>query len=85
VDIFDAGPTMAARRDDIRTIRISRTGRARVVEALEGATMLISRDAIGEFRAVRAPAHLEGEEIAVSVSTAAALGVTDGDRLRAAP
>jgi arginine/ornithine N-succinyltransferase beta subunit len=47
--------------------------------------MLISRDAIGEFRAVRAAATLEGEEIGVSASTAAALGVTDGDRLRAAP
>jgi arginine N-succinyltransferase len=85
VDIFDAGPTMAARRDDIRTIRTSRAGRARVVEVVEGPPMLISRDAIGDFRAVRAPATLEGEEIVVSASTAMALGVADGDRIRAAP
>jgi arginine N-succinyltransferase len=85
VDIFDAGPTMAARRDDISTIRASRAGRVRVVEAVEAPLMLISRDALGDFRAVRASASLEGEEITVSASTATALGVTDGDRLRAAP
>jgi arginine N-succinyltransferase len=84
VDIFDAGPTMAARRDDIRTIRTSRAGRARVVEALEAAPMLVSRDAIAQFRAVRAPARLEGEEIMVSADTACALGVGDGERLRVA-
>jgi arginine/ornithine N-succinyltransferase beta subunit len=46
--------------------------------------MLISRDAIGEFRAVRAPARPDGDEIEVSAPTAAALGVGDGDRIRAA-
>jgi len=84
VDIFDAGPTMAARRDDIRTIRTSRVGRARQVETVEGQTMLISRDAIGDFRAVRAPASLDGEDISISAPTAAALGVVEGDLLRTA-
>jgi len=85
VDIFDAGPTVAARRDDIRTIRTSRAGRARLVESVQGPPMLISHDALHAFRAVRAPASLEGEEIMVSAQTAAALGVGDGDRIRAAP
>jgi arginine N-succinyltransferase len=84
VDIFDAGPTMAARRDDIRTIRTSRVGRARQVATVEGQTMLISRDAIGDFRAVRAPASLDGEDISISAPTAAALGVVEGDLLRTA-
>jgi arginine N-succinyltransferase len=84
VDIFDAGPTMAARRDDIRTIRNSRAGRARLVEAVEGPPTLISRDAIGQFRAVRAPASLDGDEIRLSVQTAAALGVVEGEPIRVA-
>jgi arginine/ornithine N-succinyltransferase beta subunit len=47
--------------------------------------MLISRDGLSDFRAVRAPARLDADEIIVSAATAAALGVADGDRLRAAP
>jgi arginine N-succinyltransferase len=85
VDIFDAGPTMAARRDDIRTIRASGSGRARVVETVEGPPRLISRDAIGDFRAVRAPASVDDDEVKISAEAAAALGVGDGDRLRSAP
>jgi arginine/ornithine N-succinyltransferase beta subunit len=75
---------MAARRDDIRTIRNSRAGRARLVEAVEGPPTLISRDAIGQFRAVRAPASLDGDEIRLSVQTAAALGVVEGEPIRVA-
>jgi arginine N-succinyltransferase len=85
VDIFDAGPTMAARRDDIRTIRNSLVRRLRVGETPEGAPMLLSSDAIGDFRAVRAAASVDGEVVTVSAATAAALGLSDGDRIRAAP
>jgi len=84
VDIFDAGPTMAARRDDIRTIRNSLVRRLRVGETAEGAPMLLSSDAIGDFRAVRAAASLDSEVVTVSADTAAALGLSDGDRIRAA-
>ena len=85
VDIFDAGPTVAARRDDIRTVRKSVTGRARLAETGAGPIMLISRDAIGDFRAVRAKASLDGDEITIAAETAAALKLSDGDRIRAAP
>ena len=36
VDIFDAGPTVSARRDEIATVRNSHRRRARIVDAVDG-------------------------------------------------
>jgi arginine N-succinyltransferase len=84
VDIFDAGPSVAVRRDDIRTIRTSLTRRVRISEAVEGPAMLISREGIADFRAVRAQIRLDGEQATMSAQTAEALRVRDGDGIRAA-
>jgi arginine N-succinyltransferase len=85
VDIFDAGPTYACRRDDIVTVRESVTRPVRIVEAVAGPERLVSHDGVATFRAARAPVHLTPDEAEVGRETADALRLADGDMLRVAP
>jgi arginine N-succinyltransferase len=85
VDIFDAGPTVAARRDDIATIRSSQRRRVRVVDTVDGPEHLVSLDAIERFRAVRAPVRLVADEAELGREAAQALRLEDGDMIRMAP
>ncbi len=85
VDIFDAGPSVSARRDDIATVRSSQRRRARIVDRVDGPPLLISRDAIEGFRATRTPATLTAEDAEVGREAAEVLHVSDGDLIRVAP
>ena len=85
VDIFDAGPTVSARRDDIATVRHSHRRRARIVDAVEAPALLLSRDSVVGFRATRTPVVLHAEEAEVSREAADALHIAEGDLIRIAP
>ena len=85
VDIFDAGPTVSARRDDIATVRGSQRRRARIVDRVDGPPMLVSRDSLDSFRATRTPSMLTLEEAEVSREAAEALRIDEGDLVRVAP
>ena len=85
VDIFYAGPTVAARLDEIATVRDSRVRRVRVADAVEGPFQLLAHDAVAGFRAVRAPVALDEEEAQISREAAEALRLQDGDPVRVAP
>lgn len=85
VDIFDAGPTLACRRDEIRSVRDSVRGRVAIGSELEGGPVLLARDSIGGFRATRAPALVEPGRITLSPEIAEALQVAEGDVIRAKP
>ncbi len=84
VDIFDAGPTVAARRDEIITVRDSLRRRVRIGDAVEDRPLLASSDSIEGFRAVRTPITLTEEEVQMSREAADALRITDGDMIRVA-
>lgn len=84
VDIFDAGPTMAVPRGQIRTVSDSRL----YTVSLEGASVrrrraLISNNQIGGFRAIAGDAGFKGGEANLSAAQASALGVNAGDQIRA--
>jgi arginine N-succinyltransferase len=85
VDIFDAGPTVACRRDEIRTVRESVRRVVRLAEAVEAAPALVSRDAVKDFRAVRVPAKVEQTAVILAQDAAAVLGVGEGDIVRVRP
>jgi arginine N-succinyltransferase len=85
VDIFDAGPTVSSRRDDIRTVRDSRTFHVRLDEDTIGPPKLIARAALDGFRATRAAVGLAGETASISADVARALGVAAGDLVRVTP
>src|SRR3989338_8613912 len=54
VDLFDAGPTVACPRDDIRTVRDSKRLRVKPGEDAFGEEALISTGEVSRFRAIRA-------------------------------
>ncbi len=85
VDIFDAGPTVAARRDEIATVKASRRLIVRIGELGERAALLIAREAVDSFRAVRAPAIVHEEEVEMGRETADALRIDAGDVVRVSP
>lgn len=83
VDIFDAGPTVACRRDEIATVRNSREIRASAVPPAAGArACLVSTSSIGRFRAVRTPVQLADDEVRLGPEALDALRITPGDRVR---
>lgn len=87
VDIFDAGPTMAAPREQIRTIKESEMVPTYLDETTSHSHMaLISNDRVADYRAVYAGLKLDlqhvGERIGLSASVLAALEIKAGDSVR---
>ncbi len=79
VDIFDAGPTVACARDDIRTVRDSRRVRVRLGEPAAETAALVSVDSIEGFRAVSVPVAEADGAVVLSAEAADALRVGEGD------
>jgi arginine N-succinyltransferase len=82
VDLFDAGPTMGAPRDDIRTVKEARRLTVRLGEDALGEEALISTCDIGRFRAVRTPVLVDGESAVLSREAAQVLGVREGESVK---
>lgn len=83
VDIFDAGPTVACGRDNIRTVRDARRLSVAIADEVEAELpALISTDCVADFRAVRQRTHIEGETATLNRETADALKVRAGDVVR---
>ena len=82
VDIFDAGPTMAANRDDIRTVRGARNLRVEIGTREDGPAGVISTTTLRDFRAVRGAVVVEGETVVLTQAMADALRVAAGDIVR---
>ena len=81
VDIFDAGPTYSARRDDIRTVKTARRYRVDASLREQSARVaLVSSGGVEGFRAVRAGVGAPiGGRVALGPAAAAALRVKSGD------
>ncbi|KAA3619030.1 MAG: arginine N-succinyltransferase [Proteobacteria bacterium] len=82
VDIFDGGPTVQCRTDDIRSVQDAR--RLTVIDvvgddAIAGAPVrIVSNDVITRYRIVRQPARIEKEGLLLGRSAATALGCDTG-------
>ncbi|HUH09476.1 MAG TPA: arginine N-succinyltransferase, partial [Brevundimonas sp.] len=83
VDIFDAGPTVACGRDNIRTVRDARVLAARIEKEVEvELPSLVSTDSVSAFRAVRARVLIDGDVVRMTPDVAAALKIKDGAVVR---
>jgi len=83
VDIFDAGPTVACGRDNIRTVRDARRLTVAIADEVEAELpALISTDSVDGFRAVRQRTHIDGDTATLTRETADALKVRAGDTVR---
>ncbi|MBU6252503.1 MAG: arginine N-succinyltransferase, partial [Alphaproteobacteria bacterium] len=84
IDIFDGGPTMTARTDQIRSIREAQDVKImRIDESLgdhkEGEKMLVAHGALSDFRAAYGWLRPQDEGVALDPGSAALLGVGEGD------
>ena len=79
VDIFDGGPTMTTRTDNVRTIREARTHQVVAIDDDGGEQALVASGRLTEFRTAYGRIRPCGEGIALNRASAAALGVSEGD------
>ncbi|NDL63040.1 arginine N-succinyltransferase [Acerihabitans arboris] len=90
IDIFDGGPTLEAEIDHIRTVRDSRQATARIAadgdvgSRQDAAWCLLANEDYQGFRAVACRCVIGQEPLEIGVDTAAALGLSPGQPLRAA-
>jgi arginine N-succinyltransferase len=88
VDIFDAGPTLEVRIDDIRSVRKARRLALRITKSRpEAPAWLVANTALAGFRCTIAPATIDDGErtLALDATAAAALGLAEGQPVRACP
>ncbi len=86
VDIFDGGPTVTSRTDQIRTVRDSQSLRLVDKAPESGARSLLSAGTIGEFRACIGIAEPVGDDaVALDGEARAALGADQGEMIQVAP
>ncbi|PZO91459.1 MAG: arginine N-succinyltransferase [Sphingomonas sanxanigenens] len=78
VDIFDGGPTVTCRRDQIASLRNARAFAVSVADRVDGAVRLLSTGSVGAFRAVRAAVNLNEDGAMIDAEAARALKVEDG-------
>ncbi|MFW2829268.1 arginine N-succinyltransferase [Sphingomonas sp. ID0503] len=84
IDIFDGGPTMTCPRDTLRTVHEAAVWRVEIGDTSGGEPMLVSRAAVGGFRAVRADVVLRDGVAVVDGAAAHALRVGPGEYVRVA-
>ena len=80
VDIFDGGPTMTARTDQVKTIRDAVSAPILAIEE-HGEPVLASAGALADFRAAYGRIHMRDGGVALDPVCAAALQVGEGDTL----
>ncbi|MDP1632076.1 MAG: arginine N-succinyltransferase [Caulobacter sp.] len=82
VDLFDAGPTMGAPRDDIKTVKNAQVLTVRLGADSGAEAALISTTEIARFRAVRAEVLVKDGAAVLSPAAAEVLGVREGAKVR---
>ncbi len=86
VDIFDGGPTVTARTDQIRTVREARSVKVVEDDATEGPTMMLAAGRLHDFTACYGHVQASGEEsVAIDAKAKAMLGVKAGDTILMVP
>ncbi|WP_027853406.1 arginine N-succinyltransferase [Marinobacterium litorale] len=88
IDIFDAGPTLAARRSDIRAIRDCHTYEVKIStagQAEPGPLYLVANGRTLGFRCISAQVQLGAKQVSLSPTEARALEITEGDRVACVP
>lgn len=83
VDIFDAGPTIGAQRQQIRAVRDSRVYRWAAASGPGGDKWLVSNRRLGDFRVVLAEVGWQGDTLLLDPPAVAQLGLAADDSVRA--
>lgn len=84
IDIFDGGPTMTARTDQVRTVREARAAPLVAIaeDSRDGTPSLVATGRLADFRvAFGRVAAAEGDGVAIDANCAAALAIGVGDEI----
>jgi arginine N-succinyltransferase len=83
VDIFDGGPTMAAKTDEIRTVRDARAVEiAEIAEDPGGPTELLAAGRLKSFASCYGRVNVrEDGRVVIDAAAASMLGVKGGDKV----
>jgi arginine N-succinyltransferase len=79
VDIFDGGPTMTARTDQVASIRNAVAAKVTGTELQKGERVLLAAGHLADFRCCFGTRKLEGDGIAIDSTSAGLLRVRQGD------
>lgn len=84
IDIFDGGPTMTARTDQIRSVREAHDGRIQRVDPNlathpSAQKMLVAHGQLADFRATYGWVAADGDGLVMDSASAALLHVSEGD------
>ena len=81
VDIFDGGPTVTARTDQVRTIREAASLRVSDREPTNGAAMLVARGQLDDFVAGYATVEIQGDSAAIDSAARKLIGIDVGEQV----
>lgn len=82
LDIFDGGPTMTARTDEVASIKASRKAKVRRLDVTEGEKAILATGRLGAFRACFGARVLDEEGgIAIDAASADLLDVRESDEV----
>ncbi|MET4895911.1 arginine N-succinyltransferase [Sphingomonadaceae bacterium jetA1] len=81
IDIFDGGPTMTARTDQVRTIRDAQESRIVAIDAQPGREALVAAGRLTDFRCALAEIRACDGGVILSESTARTLDLSVGDTI----
>ncbi|BBN83001.1 arginine N-succinyltransferase [Pseudoalteromonas sp. A25] len=81
VDIFDAGPTVEAKVDNIRTVRSVQHKQVTIGQPQGGSPVMVANDKLAGYRATVAELQVDpaSDEIVISAELASALNIVSGD------
>jgi arginine N-succinyltransferase len=79
VDIFDGGPTMTARTDEVASIRNAAAGKVTGTELGKGEKALLASGSLAGFRCCYGQRGVAGDGLAIDANSAALLKVDKGD------
>ncbi len=79
VDIFDGGPTMIAKTDQVRTIREARNERVVAIDDDGGDAALVAHGRLADFRCAYATVRASADGVVLGREGATALGVAEDD------
>lgn len=83
VDIFDAGPTVEAEIENIRSVRESSRYQVHIGTVKQPTRYILCNTRVADFRALQADVELHDEQVVIAPDVAEALRVGNGDWLRA--
>lgn len=82
IDIFDGGPTMTAKTDQVRSIRDAKPAKVKAIDPIAADSALIATGTLADFRCCFGSVGGEGESITIDPASSATLAIEPGADIR---